>query len=86
MGGTLDDDAIAVLGNRDGMGRNRVPCLSRGDNVKPLKMELSHDAWSDLIRAADSKRLVVRVNRAQLDRLLKDHSALIAHHKGEVIE
>lgn len=88
MGGALDD-AIAVLGNRSGMGRNRVPCrvdvLSDGASMK-LKLTLTHDEWADLIRAADSNRARVTMPRAMLDKLLKDHSALIAHHKGEVIE
>lgn len=51
-----------------------------------LKLTLTHDEWADLIRAADSNRARVTMPRAMLDKLLKDHSALIAHHKGEVIE
>lgn len=55
--------------------------------MRTLKLTLTHDEWSDLIRSADKGRaLLVKIERAKLDKLLKDHSALIALHKGEVTE
>lgn len=88
MGGPLDD-AISVLGNRDGMGRNRVPCrldvLSDGASMRK-QLELSHDEWHKLSLAVDTRRARVSVPREVLERLMRDHSHLIALHKGEVIE
>jgi hypothetical protein len=54
--------------------------------MRTLKLTLTHDEWSDLIRAAETKKPQARVSRFAFDKLLKDHSALIALHKGEVTE
>ena len=50
------------------------------------QLELSHDEWHRLSLATDSRREKISVARETLDKLMRDHSHLLALHKGEVIE
>ncbi len=51
-----------------------------------MKLELSHDDWHELSKRCDTRSEWVRVPRVVLDALMRDHSKLIALHKGEVTE
>lgn len=50
------------------------------------QLELSHDEWHTFSLATDTRKQFVRVDRESFEKLMRDHSFLVALHKGEVTE
>lgn len=45
------------------------------------KLLCTYDDWHSLAKAVDKKGATVKVDKAALDRLMKDHSAFIDYNK-----